>query len=369
MLRFFCALLLASGAASSLPCQFGVSKEEYPTGCWLWDFSALPLPPAGFELNTSSCPSNCNRFVVGKACTAAPNATCAPAGLGSNSAAPAFQVSNQDGSCYSLGGLASAPSIAPLDAANATAGLVITYTGGDGGRKFSFRMVCDSDASAGASAPDVSVGVVEAPARTYTATWRSAATSAATVARRSLGALCRPMERVPPRERAARKRMTARPHLLPISKGRRLKTCLRATTRAWQRTGRCGASEMREVDRRDVSVVLYFYYSYNYALTTCDTDTAPCVHAFLMNVHYTKCTRQLAISNLVAHQSPSRISSRASPRLLVDATFTMVQHVHQRQGHVCTQLTCSREAVVEGAGGVQDAGRRPDPIRGVTTLL
>jgi hypothetical protein len=150
-------------------CQYGIPNEGQPQGCYNWDFASLASLAKTYSLNTSSCPKDCNLFYIASPCTLASTANCKP-GLGSDHPAPAFQVGNQDHSCYSLGSAAHAPSFGLLDAGNASNGLSLTFTGGDSGRSFVLKMVCDptADPSVG---PDAGVGIVEGPSLVYTATW------------------------------------------------------------------------------------------------------------------------------------------------------------------------------------------------------
>lgn len=97
----------------------------------------------------------------------APNSTCA-AGKGTAKDAPAFQIANDDHSCYSLGS-SSTPQFGALDVGNLSAGLLVSYGGGDDGRKVIFKLACGP--ASGAGGPDASVGVVESTSFTYTVSW------------------------------------------------------------------------------------------------------------------------------------------------------------------------------------------------------
>lgn len=158
--------LPAVHAAGVLPCTlYANATGGNGPACWRWDLSAVPAHTWG--LNTSTCPDACNAFLVGNPCAFASAQTC-KRGAGSDKPAPAYQVSNLDQSCYALGGpLGATASPESVPVGDAT-GIVVQTRGGDSGRAFVYRLLCNANDQGG---PDVGKGIVEGPPLTYTVTW------------------------------------------------------------------------------------------------------------------------------------------------------------------------------------------------------
>jgi len=126
------------------------------TSCWGFDLSAVPAH--SWPLNTSTCPSLCNAFVVASPCALAAKTGC-KTGKGSGKLAPAYQISNADGSCYALGSLGSATaSLLGVPGTAAPTGVRLEYHGGDAGRSFAYELTCNDNDQGG---PDAGAGIVE----------------------------------------------------------------------------------------------------------------------------------------------------------------------------------------------------------------
>jgi hypothetical protein len=124
-------LALADAQNLGTECVFGVPNEAQPQGCFLFDMSALPTQT--WDVNTSTCPENCNLFKIGRPCGAgAATAGCSDAG--SVAKAPAYQVSNLDEKCRPLGAVG-APSFGVFDVANISSGLILSHAPAASGRR------------------------------------------------------------------------------------------------------------------------------------------------------------------------------------------------------------------------------------------
>eukprot|EP00035_Acanthoeca_spectabilis_P016779 m.349592 g.349592 ORF g.349592 m.349592 type:complete len:178 (+) comp16575_c0_seq6:1345-1878(+) len=96
-----CVLAGAARPSVTAPCQL-YANDTSSRSCWVWDLSSVPQH--NWDVNTSTCPDDCNVFRVASPCSLADNYGCRP-GSGSNKPAPAYQESNTDRSCYALGNL------------------------------------------------------------------------------------------------------------------------------------------------------------------------------------------------------------------------------------------------------------------------
>lgn len=157
-------------AASASICQFQANSSQAGS-CFSFDLTRVA--EATWALNTSTCPEDCNLYRLAAPCRSTSKSECG--GSSAPPDAPAYQVSNSDGSCLPIGsGLDADISMSPIypiaaqsndDAA--PIGLRVVYSGGADGRRLVWRLMCNDNDQGG---PD-GQGVVENPRFTYTATW------------------------------------------------------------------------------------------------------------------------------------------------------------------------------------------------------
>jgi hypothetical protein len=90
------SISLSRGAEAAAQCSLYFNATTTSTwtptgagGCWVWDLTAVPAHT--WSLNTSTCPNDCNDFLVSAPCGNADNTQCKK-GPGSNNPAPAYQV-------------------------------------------------------------------------------------------------------------------------------------------------------------------------------------------------------------------------------------------------------------------------------------
>jgi alpha-L-fucosidase len=164
------ACKLFAPATTTVPAAAAAAAGGAPAQqCWEWDLSQVPAH--SWPLNTSTCPRLCNAFLVANPCALAANVSCQH-GLGSGRPAPAYQISNADGSCYALGSLTQ-PTFSPLahDAREGDGtpppGVRLEYHGGDSGRTLVYELSCNDNDQGG---PDVGYGVEETH-EVYTVQW------------------------------------------------------------------------------------------------------------------------------------------------------------------------------------------------------
>lgn len=83
-----CVLAGAARPTVTAPCQL-YANDTSSQSCWVWDLSSVPQHT--WDVNTSTCPDDCNVFRVASPCSLADNYGCRP-GSGSDKPAPAYQV-------------------------------------------------------------------------------------------------------------------------------------------------------------------------------------------------------------------------------------------------------------------------------------
>ena len=132
------ALPAAAGAAS---CSFFAAAHHAPSsgGCVAFDLTQLPQQ-AVWALHDSKLPRTC--FAATPCHNVSAHQTNCTSFDSAEHTAPAFQQSEHGGKCYALGRLGSPPSATLINRANASAGLLLTYSGGAGGRAVRYRLAC-----------------------------------------------------------------------------------------------------------------------------------------------------------------------------------------------------------------------------------
>lgn len=184
----FAVLLAVAVPGQSQPLQFmpptppppaaGCSFTALTTEGSCVDFKGLSSLPRGhaWAVRDSQLPRTC--FVAAPCAKVhAAETNCswfAPAVSGGSSqitVAPAFQQGEgTSGRCYALGNLSHAAT-SLIDPANLSKGLLLTYSGGAGGRSIRYRLICD--ASAPAEAGPTSEAQLASRSLTYEVTWRT----------------------------------------------------------------------------------------------------------------------------------------------------------------------------------------------------
>lgn len=183
---------LAAGVASgtALPCTFSLPGPD-AQHCWVYDLGALPA--RDFTLH-SSYPDT---YYVNSPCSAGVTqdtlAADCPASASALAAGAAEAVQQRPaGACLSLG---SGNGTAQVTAVGGQPqqGLELAFSGGDGGRRVIFHMVCNASV-AEPSAPDALI--VEGPSEQYNVNWHTAL--ACPVLSPSTAAHCRAEPTPPP---------------------------------------------------------------------------------------------------------------------------------------------------------------------------
>ena len=154
--------LLLSAVAAVVPSSCSIAARQ-GSSCVTFDLSQLPT--AAWVLRDSTLPRTC--FAATPCHTISAAQTNCTSVVGAHTA-PAFQQGQHpSGKCYALGSLATQAATV-IDERNASAGLLLTYSGGAGGRVVRYRLVCDPSVPADAGPTE------EIPhTMTYEVLWRT----------------------------------------------------------------------------------------------------------------------------------------------------------------------------------------------------